>query len=145
MSCYFAIFSNIIRSKTLSSLIPFEYLMGWHLTSQVLTMQNNQTTTNYKWLFIALDHTVHFYIVSPSSCQFLYPQPKFISISLLSALVYMNFLKEVWKKRDEINESYYFEVTSPPPPGYDETMAQRPPAPLPKNYTYTTKSSTSNR
>ncbi|XP_071121555.1 rho GTPase-activating protein 190-like isoform X18 [Mytilus edulis] len=59
------------------------------------------------------------------------------------ALVYNNFLKEVWQKREEINESYYYEATSPP--AYDESMSNRPPAPLPKPYdAYNTKSSTSN-
>ena len=57
------------------------------------------------------------------------------------ALVYNNFLKETWQKRDEINESYYCEASSPP--AY-EAIEHRPPAPLPKTYDTYTKSSTSN-
>ncbi|VDI64869.1 Rho GTPase-activating protein 5, partial [Mytilus galloprovincialis] len=59
------------------------------------------------------------------------------------AFVYNDFLKEVWQKREEVNESYYYEATTPPV--YDESMSNRPPAPLPKpNDAYNTESSTSN-
>ncbi|BFZ15995.1 hypothetical protein BsWGS_19034 [Bradybaena similaris] len=61
--------------------------------------------------------------------------------------VFLPFFKEVWQQREESEALYHEPLEEPCPPAYDEKSfyGTRPPAPLPKTYSYHThKSSTSN-
>lgn len=64
-----------------------------------------------------------------------------------SAAVFLPFFKTVWDKREESEMLYSDPADDPIPSVYDKAYyGSRPPAPLPKQYTYHThKSSTSNR